>query len=162
MPSLWPQIRNDLWSFFLALAIALSWAVLLAVWVALGLGGSWPERGQILEILAAVGLFSLSCGALLVGRTARVRSLFARGVSVEGRIEPGSFEPEGVSRLRYCFDWHGRQARKTAWVIENEQTRRVLRGPGVRVLVDPERPQRSCLRDLFLPWSRTMKDECSE
>ncbi len=149
-PRLRHQIRGDFWSFFLSLAIVVPWAVLLVVLVAFGLGGLWLDRATVLEVAVAVGLFSLSCGALLVWRTAWVRSLFACGVLVPGRLEPGSFEPEGISRFLYRYDWQGWRGHKVAWVIQSERTQQMLSAPDVRVVVDPASPHRACLRDLYV------------
>ena len=91
---------------------------------------------------------SILCGGLLAWRIRRIERLFAHGNEVPGEIVALSILGD-LGRLEYAYQW-GENVR-LSW-IPVHKTRRVLEfshRQAIRVLVDPAKPNKSIIRELF-------------
>jgi hypothetical protein len=136
VPSLWRIIQVDYTIFVLLFFPALVWIsyfMTRALWP----GGLW--------LAVAV---SAACLAPLVLRLVTIYWLFWKGSALEGQIELSRFNKErGWVEVSYVFN--GRNYRKSNPVFQSEQTQTFYPGIPVTILVDPRKPERALIKELF-------------
>jgi hypothetical protein len=151
MPSLAKILHRD-WIALGMLILIIAW------WIALAAIQYWLVRGSqlssedtaILRILQAMGVtITLIGGGIALYRIRTIRRTFARGRIVAGYVvEIG----ENVERIRYAIVGYeiAGHAYRVRSVIEGTQAANVQQGGRVDVVVDPEKPGRGIVRELYV------------
>lgn len=153
-PTIFRIIQSDYAALLAALFPVMCWGLYLALMVF----GALPGRHGRGTITAAEGgpfFLGLAIVALVIGlplliwRIRFVQNVFARGVEVEGKIVDVSFYRDR-GRVRYAYEYQGRTYERGNAVSGNKRTRALAPGAKVAVAVDPLRPKRAFIRDLYL------------
>jgi hypothetical protein len=136
VPSLWRIIKTDYTIFVMLFGPAMFWAfyyMTRALWP----GGLW-----LAVMVSAV------CLVPLVLRLVTIYWLFLKGSALEGQIEVLRFNKErGWIEVSYVVN--GKNYRKSSPVFQTAQTQTFFPGCPVTVLVDPRKPERALIKELF-------------
>lgn len=104
-----------------------------------------PREREFAAIFAGVfGLFALGCAIVLVRRLRWIMRLARRAVVVDGTVRRSDTNTEDIWFIEVDYEFAGAayHAKKaTGW------TKRFAPGDIVRLLVDPERPERAWIAD---------------
>jgi hypothetical protein len=86
---------------------------------------------------------------VLVYRILLLYSVFRRGEQARGRITSIDIRRDRGS-VEYVFLYKGEQRRARASIHRTRQTLALKKGERVILMVDPSRPERAFIRDLYL------------
>jgi hypothetical protein len=103
------------------------------------------DASVFLPIAAIMSAFGL---ILLVWRVSIINAVFAAGHEAEATITGTSFF-RGRGRIEYTYLFQGSHYNSGNAVQETKATNAVQVGNKVIVLVDPNRPKRAFIRDLY-------------
>jgi hypothetical protein len=147
-----PSMRGILWTdygaFISAVLLIMIWVVYLA-WVP-----SWRADGPIVSpflapyYLVLCLLVSVVCLGILGYRVLLLRRVFRLGEQVRGRITSIEMQRDR-GRVEYVFRLKGEERRARAFIHRTKQTLAIKNGDRVILLVDPSRPERAFIRDLY-------------
>ena len=149
-----PTLMTILWADFPAFMAAVFPMVVAILAIILAFAGDIPDpRGgedlsnEDLPYLLGFGvILTLLCIPLLVFRVRRVRRLLRTGHETPGTITAARLSRNG-SRLKYQFEYASKKHDKSLLIpfwIEN-----IEEGDEVTVVVDPARPRRAIIKDLY-------------
>ena len=131
---------------FLGVAIAVAAPALLVLAYA-GVFGDQSDDDLLFWIVIAV--LGLLVGIMIA--VVRVRSLmniFARAVEVPGTIVRVWFTKDR-GRVNFTYTFRGKEYSSGKAIMRNRRTEELDAGRSVIVVVDPENPRRSFIRDLY-------------
>lgn len=94
-------------------------------------------------ILTVVGL------PLLIWRIRSIQSHFKRGVEVPGTITSANFY-RGRGRLEYAYSFQDQTYRTGNAVQETKQIKGLQPGDNIILVVDPDKPRKALIRDIYL------------
>jgi hypothetical protein len=104
-----------------------------------------PREREFAAIFACVfGLFALGCGIVVVRRLRWIMRLARRAVVVDGTVRRSDANTEDIWFIEVEYEFAGteyRAKKATGW------KNRFAPGDIVRLLVDPERPERAWIAD---------------
>jgi len=115
-----------------------------------GLGGRDPLTGADAPLFLYLGLIATVVGIpLLLWRVRSFQSMFRRGIQVRGRITDVSFYRDR-GRVEYSYTYEGQTYAGGNAVQKTGRSEALQPGGEVTLLVDPEKPQRAVIRDLYV------------
>lgn len=148
-----PAIQRIVWTdytAFFASSLPVAFWVIVLAWVP-----DWRGTGPVASPAAApvlvMGAILTTLGAILVTawRVAWFWSLFRSGKIVPGKIESVNFRRDR-GRVEYIYAFHNQSFQARAALHRTLKTRKIKPGDHVTLLVDPQHPGRSFIRDLYL------------
>lgn len=153
MPSPFRIIRTD----YAALLAVLFPVVIWGMYVATAFFGFFPGlRGRepltasdapfFLYFALIVTLLGIP---LLVWRIRSIQSHFKRGVEVPGTITSANFY-RGRGRLEYAYSFQDQTYRTGNAVQETKQIKGLQPGDNIILVVDPDKPRKALIRDIYL------------
>lgn len=151
-PSLTKIILRSYSTFLVVLFAVVAWLLSAVLAVSL-LGPAVKDRAHALEgvqsalFLAIAG--SLFAGLFVMLRVRAYRRRFAEGVEVPGIIT-FVFSWRGRASVRYAYDYMGQSYKGSGSVMRLTYGRPLRTGTAVTLLVDPQDPKRSLVRDFFV------------
>ena len=152
-PTLFRIIKPDYLAILALLLTCAPWAMYLTL-ALLGYlpnpEGLNPFSGMDAPLLLNLSsLATIVCVPYLVWRVRRVRQMFSHGEEVRGRVKTAFFH-ESLAQITYVYTYRGWQyvaEHSLRWTAEASA---LGEGDEVTVLVDPSKPQRSIIRDLYV------------
>ncbi len=142
IPSIGRILQTDYWAMLSGLAPLIGW-VMYAVALYANLRF---EPGRFIWIAVALTVIGIPA---LVWRISLIRSVFERGVAVDGVItDVGFYRDRGRVEFQYTYEervLHGGNA-----LHRNARTRRLIAGQAVMVVVDTEKPERAFLLQPYI------------
>ena len=102
---------------------------------------------QILRIL----VIALTLGSLLLvaWRCWLISQIFANGVATQAEVQHVWFSGDR-GRLVFMFIWERAPLQKNSMIPKNDYTESLREGQAIMLVVDPHRPKRAFVRDLYL------------
>lgn len=130
--------------------IGLSIAIIPCALLALSSVGTFGEQTEadllVWSIIAAAGL--VLGLPILVYRIRSISRLFERAIEVPGRVSKVWFVKDR-GRVEYTYSFRGQEFSSGKAVMKNRRTSDLQSGAGVVVIVDPDDPKKSLIRDLY-------------
>ena len=151
--TLWGIVQGDYGALMGVVMPLTGWGLVVVInlFGVLPNGGDAPitaEEGGAFFLYFALFLSVISV-PLLIWRVRRIQGTFARGEVVEGVITAVSVW-RGRGTVRYRFQHNGQQREAKAAIATVRPAARALRaGQMVRLVVDPQQPQRAFIQALY-------------
>jgi len=140
-PNFFRVIRTDYWSFVCSILMIVFWALTLF--------DLFTRQEQMQASLFTAVMISVVTLMIVGWRYYRVSSLYKYGTQTQASIiDIGFFRDRGA--IKYTYTFHGEQYTAKLSVMRNKHTREYNIGDKVPILVNPDRPKHSVIRDLFL------------
>ncbi|MCI0587468.1 MAG: hypothetical protein L0323_11570 [Planctomycetes bacterium] len=152
--TLWKILRHDPhWFPMVAFGIVL-FAFSLLVWITGRMPGGRgrparpvdPEEARAFLSVAALLMASLCAIAGL--RAWRIRGLFEVGDVVQATVERVTYA-KGTSRVRFDYEHRGTRCSLRRSIRKSARARALKPGDSLAILVDPDRPRRVVLAELY-------------
>lgn len=149
-PTTWRPTMTRILMMDFAAFIGLLIAVIPAAFLVLSYIGTLGEpTNDDLLFWSVFALVGFVMGLLiLVSRLRSISSLYERAVEVPGRILKVWFIKDR-GRIEYTYSFRGQEYSSGKAVMKNRRTSDLESGRGVVVIVDPENPTKSLIRDLY-------------
>lgn len=148
--SLGRVLKRDWPSFGLALFIGACWLMAMAAYAWAGI--SQTESNYLLahSLGGGAGLMTAVFGPVLVWRIRDLRRVFARGEVVQGRVLTVGENSEYIEHAVIAYQHGGREYRVTNVTEGVLAGRRLAPGAAVDVVVDPGKPSRAFIVNLYI------------
>lgn len=108
----------------------------------------WQPQQPWSEVAAAVALIAFALFAYVRHRASTVNALLASGrrvtAAMRGYVDSGQWV-----NVKVEYDWQGTEMRRTVWLGGSERSRRLKERSQVTLAVDPHRPRRVAVVDLY-------------
>lgn len=140
-PSLFRIVRTDYLASLAALFPAVLWAMALVARL------FDPEAASFFLLIAPP--ITLAGLVVLAWRAWTIRSVLSNGTEVPGVISGSGFF-RGRGRVEYVYTYQGHRYQGSNAVQSNAVTRSLVPGQEVTVMVDPFRPKRAFVRELYV------------
>jgi hypothetical protein len=139
-----------LWKDHLALGSAILAGTVSPVWLTLLLVADWKEGDSALSsVLGGTAvLTTVVCGGWALRRLCILRRLLTHGAAVTGRILAVQSNCEDIWSATFGYTFGGREYRGKN-VTGSDPGYRA--GEAITLLVDPGKPSRAVIRDLYAP-----------
>jgi hypothetical protein len=135
-PSLWRVIQIDYIAF---VAIFLP----IVFWIMYLFNFNQSEFLYVALIATFVGVFTL------IGRYWMILSVFAQGMEAAATITEASFFRDR-GHIAYTYTWQDEKYFSGVVVCKTKRTRSLRVGQDVILILNPDRPKRAFIRDLYL------------
>jgi hypothetical protein len=152
-----PTVISILRADYIALLAALIPGVLWVMYIAIAYFGFFPGlRGR--DPLGSSDAPFFFYGAILTtvvglpilaARVRAIRALYARGVEVTGRVTNVWFVRDR-GRVEYAYEYQGQAYQSGRAIPKSGRTEGLKPGFDVAIIVDPTKPERALVRDLYL------------
>ncbi len=140
-PSLLHIIQTDYWSLMAVFFSIVFWIFFIAQLLL----GDIGARG-FLWIALAVTVVALP---FLLWRYYQFRTVFERGQEAPGTISNLSFY-RGRGQVEYTYTYQDQKYTSSIGVYRSKRAKALKTGERVKVVVDPDHPERAYIRDLYL------------
>lgn len=154
-PSLIKIISNDALTLMFGIILpVMMWVLLIAMQV-FGFSFTSKHSGTVVSagenknwmFFLPIG-FTLLGAALIAWRVSYFKNLFRHGVEVAGEIFQISFTKDRGT-VAYTYNWQGKSFKGYHSVMKNFGTADLQTGDLIALVVNPQKPQQSVIKDLF-------------
>jgi hypothetical protein len=152
-----PPVLRIVQSDYIALLAVLAPVVAWGMYIATAYFGFFPGLRGDDPLTGADAPFFLYAGVavtliaipLLTVRVRSFQSLFRRGVELPGRITDISFYRDR-GRIEYTYSYQGQTYQGANAIQKTGRAQALQPGAEVTLLVDPDKPDRALIRDLYV------------
>jgi hypothetical protein len=144
-PTFWRILDTDYISTFSWVSVATVWGLLIIFKLL-----SWNFRDETFYLIFS-GVVTLIAGVLILWRQIAVRRIFNIGVEMRGKVVKTFFYRD---RGRITVEYTPKGARDKVRSVSNlhnvRRTRKLKEGDFVSLLVDPDRPSHTLIKEAYL------------
>jgi len=95
------------------------------------------------------GALTVIAVAVLIWRMRVINAIFEEGIETPGTITRIWFY-RGRGSVNYTYTLQGQEYKSGSAVMRSKQTREIVTGQPVTLIVDPSNPKRALIRDLYI------------
>ena len=109
-----------------------------------------PDRAEAASFFLYLAIAATVIGIpLLIWRIRTFQSHFARGVEVAGKVIAIGFRRDR-GRIEYAYSYQGQTYQGANAIHKISKTRHLKPGDEITLLVDPDKPKRAFVRDIYV------------
>lgn len=152
-PSIFRIIQSDYTAGLAVMAPLVMWGMYIATeyfGFFPGMGGRNPLTGEDASFFLILGIITtLIFIPLLIWRVRSFQIIFSRGIEVSSHITNIRFNRDR-GRVEYTYTYQGQIYQAGNSIHKTKRTKALQQGDEVALMVDPDNPKQSLIRDLYL------------